>query len=141
MWWQLFFVALALLNTPPELVAIDADLVGFTAEINSLQVDYVVANGVFYQMLPTHADIPIAGAPVAWDNLYSHPTDIELIALAFLGYVPEKDYRLSIDVYEADMGQGYVLQVQTDVAGQTWQRSINVGSETWREKPWFVLSP
>lgn len=128
-------------NLPTELTAIDADLTAFRVELESLQVDYVIASGFFYQVLPTHSQSPIAGQPVAWDNLLTHPTDVPIMALEFFGYVPTKDYLVFLDVYEADMGQGYTINVQTTVAGETWQRSINIGSESWREKPWFVLSP
>lgn len=129
------------IDLPPELAVIDADLALFQQEIEALQIGYVISNGVFYQILPTHQNVPAAGNPVAWDNLLTHPTDVPLMALEFFDYVPVKDYLVFVDVYEADMGQGYTISVQTDVSGEIWQRSINIGSETWREKPWFVLSP
>lgn len=128
------------IDLPPELAVIDADLALFQEEMEGLQIGYVISNGVFYQILTTHSTVPIAGDPVAWNNLLTHPTDVPLMALEFFDYVPVKDYLVFVDVYEADMGQGYTISIQTDVSGEIWQRSINIGSETWREKPWFVLS-
>jgi hypothetical protein len=45
-----------------------------------------------------------------------------------------------MDAYDGPLGTGYVASVRATFNGVTWQRSQNVGPETWRTQPWQQVS-
>jgi hypothetical protein len=48
--------------------------------------------------------------------------------------------RLRIDVYNGPLGQGWVATLQVRYDGKVYERSRNVGPETWRTEAWRLLS-
>jgi hypothetical protein len=46
--------------------------------------------------------------------------------------------RLRIDVYNGPLGQGWVATLQVRYDGNVYERSRNVGPETWRTKAWHL---
>ena len=46
--------------------------------------------------------------------------------------------RLRIDVYDGPLGQGWAATLQVLYSGTVYERTANVGPETWRTSTWHV---
>ena len=93
----------------------------------------------------SHSQPPADGALVLPDLLYSFPTD-QIGKSAQAQWDAAKlpvslDARVRVDVYDGPQGKGFVVIVQSQLNGATWQRSINYGPETYRDQGWTELKP
>ena len=124
---------------------IDVKLDSVIANIIAFQAGEASKSGKFYQVLWTHSQAPADGALVLPDLLYSFPTD-QIGKSAQAQWDAAKlpasfDARIRVDVYDGPQGKGFVVVVQSQLNGATWQRSINYGPETYRDQGWMELKP
>lgn len=109
-----------------------------TMSIIDAQAMYYAWNTRYWQGLPTHSQIPDVAAPSVPDMAASHPTDQPESWLDVDIYLPDPmSILMRVDTYRGPGGDGYVAVSQVIVSGTLWQRSINVGPETWRSKSWL----
>lgn len=143
----LFGVGIASAQTAtPDFKNIDTVIDAYLPKLQAYEINYLDAKGHGYlQALWSHSAPPADGALVAPDLLISKPTDqaesfFDLWSAVIItdGKVP---VRLRIDVYDGPSGKGYVIVVESIIAGSTYTRSINTGSEKWREQDWIEVKP
>jgi len=141
----LFSVGIASAQTAtPDFKSIDTVIDAYLPKFQSYEINYLDAKGRGYmQALWSHSAPPADGALIAPDLLTSKPTDqaesfLDLWGAVIIdqGKVP---VRLRIDVYDGPDGRGYVIVVETIMAGRTYTRSINTGGEAWREQDWIEV--
>lgn len=140
----LFGVGIARAQTTPDFKNIDTVIDAYLPKLQAYEINYLDAKGHGYlQALWSHSAPPADGALVAPDLLISKPTDqaesfFDLWSAVIItdGKVP---VRLRIDVYDGPSGKGYVIVVESIIAGSTYTRSINTGGEAWREQDWIEV--
>jgi hypothetical protein len=121
---------------------IDTLVVDHLAKLQAFEAAYQLNHRGYFQSLASHSVVPADGAALAPDKLASGPTDQAETLTAFWSdaqLVAEIPYSFRTDVYDGPDGQGYVLSVQVQLGGELWERSVNVGPETYRETPWHVV--
>lgn len=111
------------------------------------QENYRANKGQYWQGLLTHTNIPnhLSGgfADAIADRLNINPTDqFENWKNVF----PEWDgvalpAALQVDVYDGPSGKGWTITVWVKFNGTIYTRTVNVGPENWRAKPWDVFTP
>lgn len=128
---------------PAELAYYDAQVDLMLPRLDDFQYQYYTVNGRYYQALESHAAAP--DVPTVPDGIDNSPTDQpESLALFWdvFAELPEVlAWAFRIDTYSGPDGDGYVLTVTTVVNGETWQRSVNYGPDTWRTANWYKLTP
>ena len=128
---------------PSELAYTDAQINVMLPRLEQYQAQYYNANGMYYQALASHSVAPAVPTPP--DGLSDAPTDQEENLAYFwqvFATLPEQlAWAFSIDTYCGPDGCGYVLNVETVVNGQTWQRAINYGPDAWRGYEWQIFNP
>lgn len=94
--------------------------------------------GRYYQGLWTHDTIPVDGADGAPNNILIKPSDQAETWADFVTLPASFPCSMRIDVYQSSEGWGYVATVRVYVLAleRVFERSQNVGSETWRTSPW-----
>lgn len=126
---------------PAELEYYDAQINILLPRLESFQFQYYAVNGRFYQALESHITAP--DVPTVPDGINSSPTDQpETLAYFWDVFAELPDvlaWSFRIDTYSGPDGDGYVLTVTTIVNGETWQRSVNYGPDTWRAADWYLL--
>lgn len=131
-------------TTAPDFKTIDAVIDAYLPKLQAYEIDYLDTKGRGYmQALWSHSTPPADGALVAPDLPTSKPTDqaesfADLWSAVVIGQ-GKLPVRLRIDVYDGPSGRGYVITVEVIMAGRTYTRSINVGSERWRDVGWTEL--
>ncbi len=126
--------------SPPQLDYIDAQLDIFMPRLETFQADYLAGHGYYYQLLFSHDQAPDGYQPP--DHIQPIPNDQaeSLISIwEFADLPPSINWRWRIDVYDSDVGYGYVVTVETVVDGETWRREINYGPDDWRGNDWTVV--
>jgi hypothetical protein len=122
---------------PAELAYYDAQINVLLPRLESFQAQYHDVNGRYYQALASHTTAP--DVPTVPDEITSSPTD-QPETLAYFwqtAALPEElAWSIRIDNYSGPNGDGYVLNVETNINGDTWVRSINHGPDTWRNADW-----
>ena len=107
------------------------------------QDDYFAAHGQYFQGLWTHTNEveqtdALDGDTIA-DNLDSKPTDRPHDWRDAVGNALDAlpiPARLRLDVYDGPLGQGWLATLQVKYQGNIYQRSKQVGPETWRTVDW-----
>lgn len=121
--------------------AVDAKLAALWAAIQAHEDAFFLANGRYKQLLISHTITPADGVEVLPDigtrkpgyEISGYPAAIKNVALPMA---------LEIHQYQTPDGQvGYQAFVRVVVAGRIWQRSMQVGTETWRTHGWQDVSP
>lgn len=125
-------------TVPDQLAYIDAQVEVFTTHLTQFQMSYYGSNGQYFQALESHSAPPeLLEAP---DGLLSHPTD-QMTPLSVLwlsaGLPAELGWSFRVDTYNGPSGPGYVVVLKTVIEGDTYQREINYGPETYRTQAWF----
>lgn len=142
-------VALPVLNVHAQDVAYPTELQYYDAQIDLMlprlevfQSQFYAVNGRFYQALESHTAAP--DVPEVPDNIEEHPTDQpEDLALFWETFAELPDvlaWSFRIDTYSGPDGDGYVVTISTVVNGETWQKSVNYGPETWRAADWYLVT-
>ena len=116
----------------------DTELNILVSDLEQKQTQYVKENGTYWQGLrtqpspPSKQEISNLGSKAdngkSWDDM-----EIQVPSLSRFSY--------RIDVYDGPSGKGYVLIIQTEEDGKMYQKSINVGSETYRGRDWTYIPP
>ena len=123
---------------------IDVKLGNVIADIVAFQAAEAGKSGEFYQTLWTHSEPPADGALVVPDRLYSFPSDqIGKSAQAQWDAVKlpaALEARYRVDVYDGPKGKGFVVILQSQLDGATWQKSLNYGPETYRDQEWIEMT-
>lgn len=130
-------------QTPPQLEYIDAQINVLLPRLIDFQKQYRDLTKNYYQALSSTSSIP--AVPVSPDGIKGSPTDQQ----ADLAYFWDSEAALPdvlawsfrIDTYDGPTGPGYVLTVDTQVDGLTYERAINFGPEGWREYWWQMVKP
>jgi hypothetical protein len=125
---------------PSELAYIDAQITVMQPLLDQFQTDYHAVNNRYYQALVSHSSPP--NVPQIPDSIYSTPTDQPESLAYFWNYASLPDllaWSLRIDTYSGPDGDGYVLNVETVINGETWTRSVNVGPDNWRAADWYQI--
>lgn len=76
--------------------------------------------------------------------LTDHPTDQVQHWQDFIGNAFDAlpfPARLRIDVYKGPLGWGWVAALQVLYNSNVYERSRNVGAETWRTEGWHQVTP
>jgi len=127
---------------PAELEYYDAQIDLLLPRLESFQWQYHAINGRFFQALESHTSAP--DVPTVPDGIQLSPTD-QPEALAYFwqyaGLPLTLAWSYRIDTYSGPDGDGYVLSVQTLINGETWQRAVNYGPDTWRSADWYLVQP
>lgn len=96
--------------------------------------------GRYFQGLITHTALPADGEDALPDLLNRAPhyqTETWLVFNALTALpIP---CAVTIDAYHGPQGQGWVATVRGRLNGITWERSQNVGPETWRTESWHQV--
>jgi hypothetical protein len=123
---------------PAELAYYDAQIDVMIPRLNAFQAEYYAANGRYYQALESHTAAP--DVPTIPDGIESSPSDQpETLAYFWDVFAELPDvlaWSFRIDTYSGPNGDGYVLVVSTVINGDTWERSVNHGPDTYRAEAW-----
>ena len=114
---------------------IDATLAALLPAVAQQQDGYFATNGVYYQMLWTHAEPPTE--PAAPDNLSALP--VGQIPAPVLGLPATMRSRMRIDTYGKP--DGWTMTLQAEIDGEVWQRSVDCGTDPSRNAAWAVVLP
>jgi len=106
--------------------AVDAKLAGIWPAVQARQAAFLAANGRYWQGKRTHVVTPSEGVETAANNLADRPTNE---AAGWTGLPAAMPMVLTMDVYEASGGHGYVASVRVSVLGTTYERAQAVGPE------------
>lgn len=111
------------------------------SRIHDAQAAHFAEHGRYWQGLPTHSAVPDGETDVeadAWDRKAEGETktwrDIG-------GTPPAMRFCRRIDAYNGPGGKGYVIVLCFKRGEALWERSINVGPEDWRDRPWAAHTP
>lgn len=100
-------------------------------------------NGRYWQGLITHTTIPVDAIDALADQLNNHPTDQNVSwNQAIPGLPVNWPIAIVMDVYDGPDGTGFcgTVYVYITQLSRLFSRSQNVGSETWRTRPWHEIS-
>ncbi len=120
--------------------AVDAKLATLWQAVQNKEDAYFQAHGRYWQGRRTHTVTPADGVETLPNIGTGTPTDQPDPWPLALRNSP-LPMALQIDVYESPQGHGYAATVTVRIAGQDYQRTAQVGPETWREKPWHQVAP
>jgi hypothetical protein len=126
---------------PNELTYLDAQVDIMLPMLQDFQAAYYGVNGRYYQALVSHASPP--EVPEVPDGIYASPTDQPESLAYFWTYASLPNtlaWSFRIDTYSAPAGDGYVLEVETVINGETWTRAINYGPDDWRGFDWYQVT-
>jgi hypothetical protein len=111
------------------------------------QENFRTNRGRYWQGLLTHSQIPehtssTWGEALA-DKLSENPSDqFENWSAVFPEWVAELlPCAVQCDTYDGPQGQGWTLTVWGFHNGDLWTRTVNVGPETSRARPWARVQP
>lgn len=126
--------------TPQELrTEIDSRLNAQLQMIATKQEQFKGVYGIYFQLMPTHSVIPADGEERAPDQTGNKP-HYQALSGADMGGVPEQAMSSTkIDAYQGPLGQGYAITSSVTLEGDLWERTINVGPESWRNADWKVI--
>lgn len=120
---------------------VDASLPGMAR----WQSDYYATFGQYAQVLWMYAIAPADGKAELPTLLDVSPTDQTWTRpRAMWEYIGLQAFPANwrVDVYDGPAGKGYVVTFETEFDKVRWQRSINIGAETWRDASWHeVIEP
>ncbi len=132
-------------KTQNDLNKIDSQIAKVSSDWTVFQATNAVSTFEFYQVLWSHKSTPKDGVDSTADALNDMPTDKPgKTGKAFwdAGKMPSSfSARVRVDVYDGPRGKGYIVILQIDESGTTWERHINYGPETERDLPWVVIQP
>lgn len=119
--------------------AVDARLATLWAAIQNKEDTYAANHaGRYWQGLRTHTVTPADGVTITPNIGTRTPSDQpDPWPLAIRNAT--LPMALQVDVYDGPEGVGYVATVTVAINGQDFQRSAQVGPETWRAKGWAPI--
>jgi hypothetical protein len=127
--------------------AIDTFVTNKWPTIVARQENYRTNRGQYWQGLRTHLVDPAHtsstdGSALA-DQLNQAPADaFQNWANVFPEWVPELlPACVWVDAYDSPEGKGWVLNIRATHNGTIWQRSVNVGPQSWRTSAWRQVPP
>ena len=112
--------------------------------IKQTQEAYFIQNKKYWQGLWTHSITPSMGE-VAPDRLGDSPTDQLVSWEDMLSQNPEISFpntmlsRIRIDVYHDGSVHGYVIVLERDSDGDTWQKQLRFKGDEEIESDWNKL--
>ncbi len=120
--------------------AVDAKLVAVWPSVVAHQAAYFAAHGRYWQGLASTSILPQDGVETAPDRLNDAPAYQGFAwAQAFPSLPATLPMCIWIDQYVTpELVCGYEAHVAVRVLGVRYERSQNVGPETWRTTPWHV---
>lgn len=127
--------------------AIDAFIETRWPTIVARQENYRANRGVYWQGLRTHSSCPVhtnsTDGSISPDRLDATPDDAFSSWRTVFPEWAEESLAACfwVDVYSGPTGQGWVLHVEATYNGTRWQRSVNVGPESYRSHPWTAVVP
>ena len=124
---------------------VEAKMNNLLSQLSTIQPTYKGNEDRYWQGLSCVATIPADGGTVAtdptvkptdqtenWSNVNGVNNGVTLdVSLPV---------SLQVDVYDGPNGQGYVVIGQVEEAGRIYQKSVNVGAETFREHDWLDVT-
>jgi len=118
-------------------------LAGRWVTLKARQETYYANNGHYFQGLWTHnAEVTQTDSldNTAADNLTSKPTDQthtwrDFLSTSLDAPIPA---RLKIDVYDGPKGKGWQAVLQVKYKNKIYQRTKQVGPESYRTHDWIV---
>jgi hypothetical protein len=124
--------------TPSEILGlIDASVNLLLPVLEAGQTQYKLANGHFWQGLPTHSALPEDGAYAEPDQLSATATNLAEDWLQ-VGYnIGPSRVCLWIDTYDGPVGEGYVLNLALRIEGRQWNRRIAFGPDQSHSSDWM----
>jgi hypothetical protein len=96
--------------TPPNMAALEQRLGQVMDGIASDQTSYVTQNSQYMR-------VPLGNTSISFGGTL----------------------KTAFDEYKGPRGVGYVLRCSYVTSGTKWIRSINVGPEYWRNRPWIEV--
>ncbi len=152
----LFFVEKSSAQNADEIQKyIDAWLVTYQPDIESVETAYFKDRGQYWQGLATHTDQakpvydpadkvqPVENKTFVANCLECKPTDQTTEPAwgeLFPDIVTKLPASMAIDTYDSPLGQGYVIRLEYCVDGSCYQQAIGVGPED-RSSSWIELKP
>lgn len=119
--------------------AIDIRLVTLWSSIQTREAAYFASHGIYWQGIKSHTVDPADGADVAPDNLSTKPY-YQSTSWADIGGFPATfPATVIIDQYNGPSGFGYVATLRVVINSNTWQKSKQFGSESYRDQNWVNL--
>jgi hypothetical protein len=125
------------------LLALKGDSDSLISGIDARQAYNLTSTGRYFQILQDNNNLPADGAlnlPNRWTD---QPTD-QLLSLSNIrllsGPTINLPFAFAIDAYDGPSGKGYVLRFMVVIQNNTYERDINHGPETWREKAWSKIT-
>lgn len=120
---------------------VDGKLATLWGTLQNHQDAFFAANRRYKQLLISHSVTPADGAETLPDvgtkkphyELSGYPTGLKNVALPF-----------SIAVHQyvtPDGTAGYQAMVTVQVGADIWERTAQVGPETWRQHNWQKITP
>lgn len=118
--------------------AVDAKLATLWTAIQNRQDTFFATNGRYWEGRRTHSITPADGTETLPDIGTSSNTGSTAWPVAIRNTALPMS--IQVDAYDGPAGKGYVATIVAAIAGKTWQRSAQVGPETWRQQGWAEMS-
>lgn len=128
---------------PPGLEAkADKILADVGVSLAAMQPDFLATRTRYWQGICTHPTLPKDGNKTAPDKSRKpHYQDEDWNAVS-VTLPATMEIAVTVNTYQTPRdGWGYECVGSLEIAGQVWQRTINVGPETWREHKWQDVTP
>lgn len=122
---------------------IDSELAPLWTAIQAAQTTYAASHGGrFFQGKRLLSATPADGVDTPPDQATSHPHYQSETWVDFLGVSLPANLAASVwvDQYNGPLGRGYTATAEGTLGGNTWQRVVQSGPETWRAAPWTQVS-
>ena len=121
---------------------IDASFTALVGTIAARQASYYAGHGRYFQGLWSHSVAPVDGAQMAPDLLASRPGyQAESWADVAGDVIPTSTQaRFVCNQYRGPQGDGFEFVLECLLNGQLWQKTVNFGPESYRDRPWTVVS-
>tara|TARA_R100001530_G_scaffold116535_1_gene83615 strand:+ start:2990 stop:3415 length:426 start_codon:yes stop_codon:yes gene_type:complete len=116
----------------------DTELLPIDVSIVQKQADYFTTNGKYWQGLETLDDVTGLEKKSKKDKKASNEKSWKEMKIP----IPNNSkHSYKVDVYESPQGHGYTVTIKAKFQGDMYTKTLNYGSETWREKPWAIYNP
>lgn len=115
---------------------VDSRLTVAWNRLQTFQTNYFQANGKYAQFLKTHSVIPSEGDAALPD--VGTATPVGTATRYPSNWIDTAmEWQLEIHEYRTPDGQaGYVAFARVTINSRTWERSAQVGPESWRQHGW-----
>lgn len=126
--------------TTEEILAVcDAKAEGWLPILEDYVTTYRASHPTFWQGLQSHSVIPQDGEEERPDIGTKTPpgrADAPWPPALRTALLP---FAAQVDEYVGPLGLGYFVTLRVVIAGETWQRTQQLGPETWWAKPWAAV--